>query len=92
MNARQLLSKRREASSSAFIDQRIREVEVESERTVFRGKVVGRNPATGEYRVDSGNGNFQWVKSVTSSDIVGKSVIFTKTSNIGQVTEIPGFG
>lgn len=91
MNARELLSIRQQTSSSNFVDARVKETKVQYERNVIKGKVVGRNPATGEYRVDVGGGRFRWAKSVASSDIVGKDVAVTIGSKIGQIAERPGF-
>jgi hypothetical protein len=91
MNARELLSIRSQTSQSRFVEDRVREVQVITERQVFRGKVQGRNPSTGEYRIDTGSGRFRWAKSVASSDINGKDVVVTIGNTIGQIAEMPGF-
>lgn len=91
MNARELLSIRKQTTSNQFVDDRVRETKEITDRQVIKGTVVGRNPATGEYRVDTGNGRYRWAKSVASSDIVGKSVAVTIAGKVGQIAEMPGF-
>ena len=89
--ARNLISNRQKASATAFVDRRVEETKAVTQRQVFRGTVLGRNPATGEYKVDTGGGRSRWAKSVASSDLNGRSVLVTSSSKIGQIAEMPGF-
>jgi len=90
-SATELISIRRQSSQAKFVDERVREVEVRTDKQVIKGKVLGRNPSTGEYRIDTGGGRSRWAKSVASSDINGKDVVITIGSTIGQIAEMPGF-
>lgn len=91
MNARDLLSNRRQQTDTAYTDKRVKQAKAVTERQVFRGTVQGRNPGSGEYRIDTGGGRYRWAKAVTTSDLKGKSVLVTISGKIGQVAEMPGF-
>lgn len=86
-----LIQKRKAQSRSAFVDNRVSESKKVQRRSVVSGRVVGRDSQTGEYRVQTGDGNHRHARSVASSDIVGKSVNVTVNSKIGQIAGMPGF-
>ena len=91
MNARDLINQRKRDTKTAFVQQRIQESRKVYDRSVVGGRAVGRNPSTGEWVIDTGNGNYRKAKSLASSDITGKSVKITINGAIGQIAEMPGF-